>query len=371
MRLSGESFVVVYRLVGSLDECRATADDICVEQTIEFPLDLVWKEEISRQIVAEVARFREVGRGVFLADIRYSAEVAGADLPQLLTVMFGNFSLKPGVRVERLELPDSMAGRFNGPRFGRLGLRRLLGVENRALLCSAVKPMGLSPRELADLAYRFALGGMDMVKDDHGLADQPFCPFKERVLRCAESVDKANRETGGRCLYMPNITGAADSLFERARFARQAGAGGLLVAPGLVGLSTMRVLADDDSIALPVVAHPALQGSFVVHPDQGISHFALFGQLDRLAGADAVIFPNYGGRFSFSLADCRELTAGTQAPLGSLRSSFPVPAGGMSVGRVPELLEFFGNDVILLIGGDLHRHPGGLVKACREFRGLV
>ena len=31
----------------------------------------------------------------------------------------------------------------------------------------------------------------------------------------------------------------------------------------------------------------------------------------------------------------------------------PVPAGGMTVDRVPEMLEFYGTDVMLLIGGGL------------------
>ena len=35
------------------------------------------------------------------------------------------------------------------------------------------------------------------------------------------------------------------------------------------------------------------------------------------------------------------------------RRTFPVPAGGMTVERVPELIAFFGLDTVLLIGGSL------------------
>jgi ribulose-bisphosphate carboxylase large chain len=66
--------------------------------------------------------------------------------------------------------------------------------------------MGLSSKELADLAYQFVLGGMDIIKDDHGLSDQSCAPFDERVRLCAAAVQKGIKETGRPCLYVPNIT---------------------------------------------------------------------------------------------------------------------------------------------------------------------
>jgi ribulose-bisphosphate carboxylase large chain len=158
---------------------------------------------------------------------------------------------------------------------------------------------------------------------------------------------------------------------ERARFARDHNAGGLLVAPGLVGFDAMRRLAEDDSIGLPILGHPALLGSFVTSPVQGIAHGALFGQLFRLAGADATIFPHHGGRFSFSRQECQDLVEGTRVPMGAVASIVPVPAGGMALDRIGEIRAFYGPIVMLLIGGNLHRHPDGLVAACREFKARV
>ncbi len=106
-------------------------------------------------------------------------------------------------------------------------------------------------------------------------------------------------------------------------------------------------------------------------PDNGISHHALFGQIMRIAGADAVIFPHAGGRFGFSPEECREVADGTQAPLGGLRSIFPAPGGGMSLQRIPELLEFYGNEVIFLVGGDLLRDRAEIEKNCELYRKMV
>jgi ribulose-bisphosphate carboxylase large chain len=230
--------------------------------------------------------------------------------------------------------------------------------------------MGLSSKELADLAYQFVLGGMDIIKDDHGLSDQSCSPFEERVLLCAAAVQKGIRETGQPCLYIPNITAPHSEVLKRARIAKQAGAGGMMVAPGLIGFDLMRELADDDSLALPILTHPALQGSFVTSRS-GISHGVIFGQLARLAGADATIFPNFGGRFSFSREECKEIVLATSEPMGHLRSIFPAPGGGMSLDKVPDMLETYGQDLIFLIGGGLFRHGSDLVQNCRHFRKMV
>lgn len=369
--LSGERFRVVYRLTGSEAEARTKAEDICVEQTIEFPVELVTGGDIRDHILGRIEALEPTPDGAFAATISYAVETSGLELAQFLNVVFGNSSIKPGIRVERLELPESLLNAFKGPRSGRAGLRALVGAPERPLLCTALKPMGLSAETLAEFAYRFALGGMDLIKDDHGLANQSFAPFRERVERCAAAVARANRETGGNCLYLPNITGPADQVIANARFAKEAGAGGLLVSPGLAGFDVMRQLADDDSLALPIMAHPAFLGSYVTSPDNGISHYALFGQIARLAGADATVFPNYGGRFGFTREECRSVAEGTAVPMGDIKPIFPAPGGGMNLARIPDMLETYGRDVMFLIGGALHQRGPDLVANARHFRELA
>lgn len=367
LQLSGERFTAVYHLSATAEEAADRAWDICLEQTVEFPDDLISRPDIREQIIGRVASLEEIGPDCFEATIEFPVEVAGAELTQLLNVLFGNVSIKPGVRLVRFELTESLSSLYRGPRFGREGLRDLLQVHDRPLLSTAIKPMGLSPSELAELAYQFALGGIDLIKDDHGLADQCFVPFQERVERLSDAVNRANRETGLRCLYLPNITAPLDQLLDRARAARRAGAGGYLIAPGLAGWDAMRCVADDDLCGLPIMSHPAFLGAFTTSRSGGISHGALYGQIARLAGADATIFPNYGGRFAFSTDECRDIVAGCDVSLGDLRQIFPAPAGGMKVERVPELCDFYGKETVLLIGGDLHRHGNDLVQSCRQF----
>ena len=369
--LSRERFSVVYRLVGDKRTAYEKARDICLEQTVEVPNVLVPEGMIRDHIVGRVETFEARPEGGFSARISYAIEIAGGDLTQLLNVLFGNISLKAGIRAERLDLSESLLRSFRGPRFGRPGLRALLGVPHRPLLCTALKPLGLSAEGLADLAYRFVLGGIEIVKDDHGLADQGFAGYRDRVRRCAEAVMRASRETGRRAIYVPNVTAPFDEILARARFAKDHGAGGLLVAPGLTGLDAMRCLADDDGLALPIFSHPAFQGTYVLDPASGMSHRLLFGQLARLAGADATIYPNFGGRFGFTQEECQSIVQGTAMAMGPIRAIFPTPGGGMSLDRVPEMLGAYGPDVVLLIGGGLMTAGSDLIETCRRFRALI
>ena len=369
--VSGQRFSVQYRLSGNDEEARAKAQDICLEQTVEFPDALIPDGIIRDHVLGRIELFEAGSDGGYTAKISYPVEIAGRELTQLLNVVFGNISIKPGIRVESLDLPDEVLRWFKGPRFGRRGMREHLQIPDRPLLCTALKPLGFSAKGLADLAYRFALGGIDIIKDDHGLADQGFADFRTRVRLCAEAVERANQESGRRSIYVANVTAPADAVVPRARFAKENGAGGLLIAPGLAGLDSMRCLAEDDSLALPILSHPAFQGTYVVSREHGISHQVLFGQLPRLAGADATIYPNFGGRFSFTRAECLSIVRGTERPMGSVKANLPCPGGGMSLDRVPEMLDVYGRDVVLLIGGGLLTQGPDLVESCRLFRKLV
>lgn len=370
--LSGDRFCATYHLTGDEAAARAKANDIIIEQTVEFPAELVPPGDIRDHIFGRIEEFSPLEPGQrYAAVISYANEVAGQDVVQFLNVVFGNISIKPGIRLVELALSESKLAEFRGPRFGRQGIRDLVRVYGRPLMCSALKPMGLSAADLAQMAYEFALGGLDLIKDDHGLADQTFAPFRERVERCAEAVARANAQTGLNCQYLPSITTRVDRVQEYAHLARSVGAGGLLICPGLTGFDLLRVLAEDDSLALPLMSHPSFYGSYVMSPDAGIAHAVLYGQLQRLIGADMTVYPNFGGRFSFSIDECRAIVRATEQEMGSLKSIFPSPGGGLTMESLPQAQSVYGQDVIYLVGGGLHRHSRNLTDNVRYFLDLL
>jgi ribulose-bisphosphate carboxylase large chain len=48
-----------------------------------------------------------------------------------------------------------------------------------------------------------------------------------------------------------------------------------------------------------------------------------------------------------------------------------MPGGGLTVERVPEMIDLYGQDVILLISGGLYALGPDLVENCRRFRAVV
>lgn len=367
LHVSGSRFSVLYQLAYSRKKAEVLARHICYEQTVEFPEDLIGEGETKNSLVGRIESLTETGENISHARISYAVEVTGMEFTQMLNTLFGNISILPGIRVLDISLPVIMTDMFKGPRFGIEGMRELLHLKRRPLVCSALKPLGLSAAELAEQAYQFAAGGLDIIKDDHGITNQIFSPFQERIQRCCDAVQEANSRYGTTTLYFANISGPAERIFEWAHAAAEAGAGGLLVAPGLVGWDVMKTIAEDDSLALPVMAHPAFSGTYVQSNVSGLSHEVLYGLIMRLAGADMSIFPNYGGRFSFSEEECRNIISGCTKPFSGIKSIFPSPGGGMTTERLPEMVNFYGSDFVMLIGGGLHRYSSNLIKNSRHF----
>jgi len=229
--------------------------------------------------------------------------------------------------------------------------------------------MGRSVEAFAKDAYHLALGGIDILKDDHGVNNQPFCPFEARIKACASAVARANAETGNKTAYYPTLMGPLDRMLSRARFARDAGAGGFLLAPMLVGFDAMRALSVETD--LPVMAHPALLGAFFSSPDHGIAPHVVFGTLMRMTGADMVVFPSWGARFPLTREMDADIDRALKSEIEGLASAFPVPAGGLTLGRVAEMGTVFGKDVAFLIGSALYERSEDLTANAAYFRSLV
>ena len=359
--LTGRRFPVRYRVrAATPEQAREAAAALALEQSVEVPLDAVFDAAVREHIVGQVLDVQPDGEGAFEVRIALAVDTLGDDVAQTLNMLFGNSSLLDAVELLGAELPDSVLRACGGPRFGIEGLRRLCGVQGRPLTCAALKPQGLPPEDLARLCHVFAAGGVDIIKDDHGIADQSYSPFLARVRACQRAIRQAAVETGRAALYAPSLVGSPRALREQARILQDEGVGAALVAPALVGMPVFHELVAEH-LRVPVLAHPAYAGAARVAPP------FLLGRLFRLLGADAVIYPHFGGRFAYSEAVCKAIAAQARETWPGVRGSLPVPAGGMHVGRVPELVGFYGMDAMLLIGGSLLRAGADLPQRTREF----
>ena len=117
-----------------------------------MPVSAIAEPEILHDIVGQVEAIEDRGAGLFDVRIGLATATTGLDAGQFLNMVFGNTSLHDDVVLLDVEIPAEFAASFGGPRHGIDGLRRRIGAVGRALTCSALKPQGVPPARLAELA---------------------------------------------------------------------------------------------------------------------------------------------------------------------------------------------------------------------------
>lgn len=316
------------------------------------------------------------------ADIRiaYPDINFSADIPALLVTVFGKLSMDGRIRLIDLHVSESFMSRFPGPKFGMHGVRDQLGVSERPLLMSIFKSViGHDLSGLREQFYNQALGGVDLIKDDEILFENPLTPIGKRVETCMAAAAEAERVTGQKLFYAVNLTGPTSGLVAKAKEAIDAGANALLFNVLAYGFDVLHELSRHPDIRVPIAAHPALAGALYPSPYYGIAASVLLGKLMRLAGADLVLFPSPYGSVVMpreeNLAIRHALTTDRlETDYGApadLRPSFPVPSAGIHPGLVPLILRDFGTDVVVNAGGGIHGHPMGTAAGGRAFRQAI
>lgn len=341
--------------------------------------------------VVDVAESRnELGERYADIRIAYPDVNFSRDIPALLVTVFGKLSMDGRIKLMDLHFSDPFLSAFSGPKFGMEGVRSLLGVHDRPLLMSIFKSViGHDLPALREQFYKQALGGVDLIKDDEILFENPLTPLEKRVKVCMEAAKQAEETTGQKLLYAVNLTGPTSKLTEQAVKAVSLGANALLFNVLSYGFDTLRELSAHPDITVPLAAHPALAGAYYPSPYHGISASVLLGKLMRLAGADLVLFPSpYGSvvmpkeenmaiRHALLTDQPRDYLHSSgndgepHAGRLTLAKSFPVPSAGIHPGLVPLILRDFGQEIVVNAGGGVHGHPMGTEAGGRAFRQAI
>jgi len=367
---SSEFLTAVYEVHGPESQALRTAERICFDQTIEAD-DGLLPLSLQSEIVGQIEDLRPAGGERYEATIRFRGDLLSGECSDLLNVLFGTSSLRGDVTLLSFTMTNGLLASWPGPRFGIDGLRQAVGVSHRPLLCAVLKPLGRTPQKLAELAVQFVEGGVDMIKDDQSLVDQPWCPFEERVARCAEAVVQASTRRGRPCLYFAHVSGSLDTMRRRAALAKTLGASGLLVAPGLTGFDAMRTLRSDDEIGLAIASHPSMLGTMVDRGGGGLASPVVYGLLPRLVGSDLSIYPAFGSDYPMSPQDCVSVAEHCRQSWGSLRSMMPAVGGRIGPGRLVELGLALGKDMIVILGSRIQQFAGGVVAAMKELHHVL
>ncbi|MHA1884930.1 MAG: RuBisCO large subunit C-terminal-like domain-containing protein [Promethearchaeota archaeon] len=300
------------------------------------------------------------------------SNIKGMGIPMLLTTVIGNISITHGLKLVDLAFPKAWLEEFKGPKFGIDGLRKLLNIPERPLLNNMVKPCtGHTADVAADLVYKAAVGGCDVVKDDELISNPAFNTLEDRITQVMEAVDRADSEKGEKTLYTINITTKFPDMFEYADKMIELGANALMINYLTTGFEALRQVAEDPSIKVPILGHMDFGGTFFGGIWTGMTSMLTFAKLPRICGADTVVIPAPYGKAEILDERYEQNLKALRFPLKHIKPTLPMPSGGITAGMVEKCMKEAGKDILIGSGGGIHSHPDGPIAGAKAFRQAI
>ena len=390
---SEEELVMVYRVTPapgiSIEEA---AGRVAAESSVGTWTTLSVLPPRIKKLMAKAYRFVDLGDGSWIVYIAYPAELfEKGNMPNIVSSVLGNvFGMKAvkGLRAEDIYLPRTILESFKGPVHGVKGVREILGVRDRPILATVPKPkVGYDPREYAEIAYRIAVGGIDLVKDDENLASQSFCKFEERLHEVMKALEKAEKETGEKKGFLANITAPVKEMEKRLKLVADYGNRFVMVDFVIIGWASLQHVRDlAEEYGLAIHAHRAFHAAFTRSPVHGVSMHVL-AKLARTVGVDHIHIGTPGvGKLEAKTRDVVELAkmlrAETYTPPEDdvtklpqnwygLRPVLPVSSGGLHPGTLPQVIKALGTDILIQVGGGVLGHPKGPEAGARAVRQAI
>jgi ribulose-bisphosphate carboxylase large chain len=289
--------------------------------------------------------------------------------------VFGFKALK-ALRLEDMRIPPHYVKTFQGPAHGIVMEREYLNKYGRPLLGATVKPkLGLSAKNYGRVVYEALRGGLDFTKDDENINSQPFMRWRDRFLHSMEAVNRAQAETGEIKGHYCNVTAATmEDMYERAEFAKDLGSAIVMIdlTVGYTAIQSMAKWARRNGVLLHL--HRAGHGTYTRQKNHGVS-FRVMAKWMRLAGVDHIHAGTVVGKLEgdpnmvAGYYDVLRVDKAEPDPLkglyfeqdwASMPGVMPVASGGIHAGQMHQLLDLFGDDVVLQFGGGTIGHPMGI-----------
>jgi ribulose-bisphosphate carboxylase large chain len=288
------------------------------------------------------------------------------NIPQYLSVVAGNLfglgALKK-VRLQDVIFSERLMREHKGPRVGIEDSRKILGVFDRPLVGTIVKPkVGLGPIGTAKVAAAAVRGGLDLVKDDETLTNQSFCPLIPRLEAVMSHLDMVDKETGKKAFYAVNVTTGADEILERAETAVDHGANMVMVDVLTAGFSALEVLSRH--VKVPIHVHRTMHGASTRDKAHGISMLVI-SKLVRMTGGTNLHTGSYMGKMARETLENDLSRDALREECYGLKRVFPVASGGIYPAKVHGNLDGYGVDCIVQAGGGVHGHPDGTTAGAK------
>lgn len=420
---NGEYLLTVFRLVpgGEMNMLQAAAE-IAAESSTGTNFRVNTETKFSKVMNALVYQM-DLERELVWIAYPWRLFDRGGNVQNILTYIVGNvLGMKEISALKLLDVwfPPSMLEQYDGPGFTVDDMRSYLGVYDRPILGTIVKPkMGLTSAEYAEVCYDFWAGGGDFVKNDEPQANQDFCPYDKMVKHVKEAMDKAVKETGKKKVHSFNVSAPDfDTMIERCEMIRNAGfePGSYAflidgITAGWMAIQTIRRHYPDVFLHF----HRAAHGAFT-RPENPIGFSVLvLSKFARLAGASGIhtgtagvgkmkgtpeedvvaahgiqYLSSHGHFFDQSWAKIMETDKDAIELVNEdiahhvilekdswrgMKKCCPIVSGGLNPVRLKPFIDVMGNvDFITTMGSGVHAHPEGtrsgakaLVQACDAY----
>lgn len=296
-----------------------------------------------------------------IVKVSWSIENFGYNLPVLISSLQGNlYEIRQftGLKLMDIDIPESYANHFSGPKFGIAGCRKLTDVQNRPLIGTIIKPsVGLTPQQTATLVGTLAEAGIDFIKDDELLSSTANSPFNERVDEVMNVINRFADKTGKKIMYAFNISGETDEML--ARYEKVVNTGGTcaMISINSVGVAGTKKICDQGVLAIH--GHRNGWGMLTRHPLFGID-FRAYQKLWRLAGVDQLHVNGIQNKFWES---DDSVVASIEACLKPMLGGYevlPVVSSGQWGGQASETYRRTKTtDLLYMAGGGILAHPMG------------
>lgn len=213
-------------------------------------------------------------------------------ITHLLSVLVGSLmhvSSAKKIHINDIEIPSSYSKTFQGPYYGVTGIRSILNIYERAITgCSVSNQFALtlkqSVKEIKSLWYR----GVDIIHEDERLADLSHNKFYARVRAILQAQNQVEKETGVKKLYVFNVTGTPDQIFQRSDYIKKLGGRAVMVNVVATGIDNIQMLRKSN-IGVMIYAHEGFAG-MLSYADHVTLSARVQLQLLRMSGCDFVDF---------------------------------------------------------------------------------
>ena len=373
--------IVVFRITPaekfSVEEAAgrvASESSVGTWTTLSVLPNRIWK------IMAKAFEFRDLGDGSYLVKVAYPVELfEEGNMPGFIAAVAGNiFGMKAlkGLRVEDIYFPEKLIKGFKGPVKGIKGVREIYKIYDRPIVGTVPKPkVGYSPDELEEVVYEYLVGGMDYAKDDENLVSQSFCKFEKRAEAVMKAIDRAEKETGEKKVWLANITSDVREMEKRLKLVADYGNPFVMVDVVIAGWSSLTYIRDlAEEYGLGIHAHRAFHAAFTRNPHHGVAMYVLC-KLYRLIGVDQLHVGTPGvGKLEAKKKDVinharilreehfipdKDDIFHLEQKWYHIKPAFPVSSGGLHPGIIPDVIKALGTDIVIQVGGGVLGHPDG------------